>query len=250
MKTNLENREFLKADLWNDWDNLKLDQREGMPHPPTQKPYPPDSVLVDLVSPESFSLGDYPFLDAIHNRKSRRTYTGDPLTLQELSYLLWATQGVHRVIGNGQALMKTVPSAGARHPLETYLFVNHVKGLEVGLYRYLGIEHKLLPLKIDEGLVFDIHEGTYEQYVLESALVFIWSAIPYRTEWRYGPLAYKMIAQDSGHVCQNLYLACESLRLGTCAIGAYNQEILDQTLGLDGETEFTIYVATVGKVRS
>ena len=248
MKTSYENREFLKAHQWGDWENLELDQRAGIPNPPPQKPFPSTASLIDLISPKSFSIGSTPLIDAIRNRQSRRKYTGDPITLQELSFLLWSTQGVHRVMGQGRMLIKSVPSAGARHPLETYLFINNVEGLDVGLYRYLGIEHKLLPLKISASLVHDIHEGTYHQHVLKSAVVFIWTAIPYRTEWRYGPLAHKMIAQDSGHLCQNLYLACESLGLGTCAIGAYDQSRMDQTLGLDGEDEFTIYVATVGKI--
>ena len=103
-----------------------------------------------------------------------------------------------------------------------------------------------IPLQIDEGLVYDVHAATHEQYVMESAVVFMWTTIPYRAEWRYGPLAHKMIAQDSGHLCQNLYLACASVGLGTCAIGAYHQEKMDQILDLDGQDEFTLYVATVG----
>lgn len=243
-----KNRDFLKANLWDEWENLTLDQRNGVPQPPTQKPIPDGSFLINLVPSSSFDLGKISVIDAIRNRQSRRSYTAESITMDELSYLLWATQGVNRVMGKDQTLIKTVPSAGARHPIETYVFVNYVEGLEVGLYRYLGIEHKLLPLKIEEGLVYDIHKGTYEQYVLESAVVFIWTSIPYRAEWRYGPLAHKMIAQDSGHICQNLYIACESIGIGMCAIGAYNQKILDQTLGIDGETEFSIYVATVGKI--
>ena len=128
------------------------------------------------------------------------------------------------------------------------MFVNYIEGLETGLYRYLGVEHQLLPIKIDESLMYDVHEGTNEQYVQNSAVVFIWTAIPYRSEWRYGTLAHKMIAQDSGHICQNLYIACESIGIGTCAIGAYNQAKLDDVLGVDGENEFTIYGATVGKI--
>lgn len=248
MTNYIENREFLKADLWDEWEKLKLDQRDGIPQPPAQKPIPEGSVLIDLVPPSSFEYGEKAVIEVIRNRQSRRSYTADSITKEELSYLLWATQGVNQVVGNGHTLMKTVPSAGARHPIETYVFVNYVEELEVGLYRYLGMEHKLLPLNIEEGLVYDIHKGTYEQYVLESAVVFIWTSIPYRAEWRYGPLAHKMIAQDSGHICQNLYIACESIGIGTCAIGAYNQKILDQILDLDGEEEFTIYVATVGKI--
>jgi SagB-type dehydrogenase family enzyme len=248
MKTNKENREFLKANLWDEWENLELDQRAGIPYPPPQKPYPPATSLINLESPETLSLGNTSIINVFRNRKSRRKYTGEKITIDELTFLLWSTQGVHRVVGSGGTLMKTVPSAGARHPIETYLLINNVDGLDVGLYRYLGIEHKLLPLLINDGLVQEVHLGTYQQYVLKSAVAFIWTAIPYRTEWRYGPLSHKMIAQDSGHICQNLYLACESLGLGICAIGAYDQSRLDQILGIDGDSELTIYVATVGKI--
>jgi SagB-type dehydrogenase family enzyme len=82
-----------------------------------------------------------------------------------------------------------------------------------------------------------------------SAVTFVWTAIPYRTAWRYSILSPKIIAQDSGHVCQNLYLACEAIGAGTCAIGAYDQAKMDAALNLDGEREFTIYVAPVGKIR-
>lgn len=66
-------------------------------------------------------------------------------------------------------------------------------------------------------------------------------------EWRYDRAAHKVIALDAGHVCQNLYLACESLGLGTCAIAAYDQEACDRLLGVDGDDEFTLYLAPVGR---
>jgi SagB-type dehydrogenase family enzyme len=162
--------------------------------------------------------------------------------------LLWATQGVTDLRREGRSLRRTVPSAGGRHPFETYLLVNLVNSVEPGLYRYLGVEHKLCFLYTESEIIENFYKATNEQFTDESSVIFIWTAIPYRTEWRYGPLAHKMIAQDSGHVCQNLYLACESLGIGTCAIGAYNQKMMDDLLGVDGEDEFTIYVATVGQV--
>ena len=85
-------------------------------------------------------------------------------------------------------------------------------------------------------------------FCANSAVVFIWTAIPYRSEWRYSIIAHKMIAIDSGHVCQNLYLACGSIRAGTCGIGAYNHTKVDALLGVDGEEEFTVYLAPVGRV--
>jgi SagB-type dehydrogenase family enzyme len=79
-------------------------------------------------------------------------------------------------------------------------------------------------------------------------VAFIWSCIPYRSEWRYNVAAHKTMLLDAGHLCQNLYLACEAVGCGTCAIGAYNQEAIDEFLGLDGEEEFVVYLAPVGKV--
>jgi SagB-type dehydrogenase family enzyme len=67
-------------------------------------------------------------------------------------------------------------------------------------------------------------------------------------EWRYGLTAHKVIAIDAGHVGQNLYLACQAVGAGTCAIAAYDQEAMDGLLRLDGQEEFTIYLASVGKV--
>ena len=82
----------------------------------------------------------------------------------------------------------------------------------------------------------------------QSAVCLAWTAIPYRTEWRYSLIAHKMIALDAGHVCQNLYLASESIGAGTCGIGAYDHKRMDALLGVDGKDEFTVYVAPVGKV--
>jgi len=86
-----------------------------------------------------------------------------------------------------------------------------------------------------------------QDFVAEAAVVFIWTAVPYRMEWRYGLAAHKAIALDAGHVCQNLYLACEAIGAGTCAVAAYHQELMDRLLGVDGRDEITIYLAPVGK---
>lgn len=146
-----------------------------------------------------------------------------------------------------QRTRRTVPSGGSRHPFETYLSVHNVGGLESGIYRYLPLEHELLRLPQTETL----HDHPDQAgFLAHSAVVFLWTAIPYRTEWRYGPLAGKLIAQDSGHLCQNLYLACEAIGAGTCAVGAYDQKALDALLGVGGDEEFVIYAAPVGKVAS
>jgi SagB-type dehydrogenase family enzyme len=165
-----------------------------------------------------------------------------------LSFLLWATQGGRQRVASGAAL-RTVPSAGNRHALETYVAVLRVGDLEPGSYRYLPLEHQLLPLFEEEQMPQKLTEATLGQaFVGRAAVVFIWTTVPYRMEWRYGLAAHKVIAVDAGHVCQNLYLACEAIGAGTCAVAAYHQQLMDRLVRVDGQEEFTIYLAPVGNV--
>lgn len=240
--------QLLKADLWERRSAFETDQDKRLPPPPPQKACPDGTQLIPLIPLDELDLETLPTLEAIKRRQSRRKYSGGSFTPGQLSYLLWATQGVRDSLYGGHTLLRTVPSAGSRHPFETYLLALRVDGIAPGLYRYLGIEHQLCFINDAEDLASRVHDACYQQYVMRCSVVFIWTAIPYRTEWRYGPLAPKLIAQDSGHLCQNLYLACESIGLGICAIGAYHQEKMDAILEVDGEQEFTIYLATVGTI--
>jgi SagB-type dehydrogenase family enzyme len=245
-----ESRRFLRADLWEEFENWETDQKRGIPHPPPQEPYPEDARLIDLIAPEALDIGEMALIEVINRRRSRRKYTKEPLTLKELSFLLWATQGVQRVIQEGVRVYRTVPSGGARHSFETYLMINRVTGIEPGLYRYLSMEHRLCLLYSENSLDEKIADACRRQsFIKDAAVVFLWTTIPYRMEWRYGPIAHKAIAMDAGHLCQNLYLASEAIGAGTCAIGAYTQEKIDAILGVDGKEEFTIYVASVGKLQ-
>jgi len=242
-------RKFLKSDLWGEWAKLETDQKRHVSPPPPQKSYSQDATLIDLVSPEDLTVGKMPLIEAINRRKSRRKFTQESLTLEELAFLLWATQGMREFMHEGAVTRRTVPSGGSRHPFETYLVVNRVEGLEPGLYRYLPVEHKLCFLYTDPGLVARVNDGCRGQnFVGSSAVVFVWTVIPYRTEWRYSIIAHKIIAMDAGHLCQNLYLASEAIGGGTCAIGAYDQAKMDAIVGVDGEKEFVVYVAPVGKI--
>lgn len=248
--TSLEQyRYFLKDSVRLTIDFRQTDQSRGVPPPPIEKPFPPDSERIDLVAKDKWrNIAGVDLTSAIQNRKSHRLFRAEPLTLEELSFLLWATQGIRGKISAGTAY-RTVPSAGCRHALETYLCVLNVAGLEVGIYRYLPIEHQLLFEFSEEQLAGKIVAATLGQsFIGRAPVTFIWTAIPYRMEWRYDIAAHKVIAVDAGHVCQNLYLACEAIGAGTCAVAAYHQELMDQLLRVDGEDEFTIYLAPVGKV--
>lgn len=253
-------REFLKAYEWSKFDDMASDQQQGLPRPELQKPIPPDAVLIDLVQPDDFTIGQTPIIDAIRARSSHRKFNYEALTLEEISFLLWATQGVREKVTEGGItyVMRTVPSGGNRHPMETYLCIHRVEGVQPGLYRYLPIDHQLVLERSDPNLADQIKEGSLNQnsgsgtrpyyFIKEAALVFIWTTIPYRSEWRYHKAAARLIALDAGHICQNLYTAVGAIGAGTCAVGAFDQVKMNSALGVDGEDEFVIYMAPVGKV--
>ena len=255
-----DHRALLQCDWWIRFDEFSTDQEKRLPRPEVQKPAPEGATLIDLVAPEDFSGGDVSLKMLIGARRSHRYYSADPLTLEELSFLLWATQGISQVITEGgiSYYKRTVPSGGNRHAFETYLGIHNVTGLEVGLYRYLPLDHKLVQIAVDGDIPAKLKEASLDQYsfvndekfyfVERAAVVFAWTAIPYRTEWRYGPAAAKLIAIDAGHLCQNLYLAAGAIQAGTVAMGAIDQPAMDKVLGVDSREEFTIYMAPVGKL--
>ncbi len=239
-----ENRNFLKDAVRMKVDFSQTAQARGLPEPPKQKPCRRDATHIDLVSPAELNdIGSIPLVKSIRQRESRRTYSEEPITIPELSFLLWSTQGTR-----DRSMLRTVPSAGARHPFETYLYVRAVTSLEEGIYRYLPLSHQLIHVRSAKNMAGQIAAGCLGQkFVAKAAVVFAWTVIPERTEWRYAGAAHKAIALDAGHVCQNLYLACEAIDAGTCAIAAYAQDRMDAFLGVDGKEEFTIYLAPVGK---
>lgn len=240
---------FLKDTIRQLVDFSATAQSLGQDPPPLQKPPQPQAPITALPPPESWGdLGRMPLGEALAARKSRRAFSAEPLRLEELAFLLWATQGV-RQKASPTVAYRTVPSAGCRHALETYLAVFRVTDLPPGLYRYLPLDHALVAQDSGDNLEETLTRAALGQrFAGRSAVTFLWTTIPERMEWRYGEASYKVIALDAGHVCQNLYLACEAIGAGTCAVAAYDQDVSDDLLGVDGETEFTIYMAPVGKV--
>ena len=225
----------------------KTDQSKLLPQPELADALEPGMPVFDLPDPKNTSVPSTDLFAAINNRVSERRYSDVPLSLEELSYLLWCTQGVRQVTSR-PATLRTVPSAGSRHPFETYLLINKVEGLEPGLYRYHALEHKLVQLSLDAELKAELTKICHNQgMVTNSAVTFIWAAEIYRMYWRYVERGYRYLYIDAGHVCQNLYLACEPMGTGCCAIGAFDDDALATFLGIDGEHRIPIYIATVGK---
>ena len=244
------NRDFLKDSLRKTIDFRASAQHRGLPIPPLEEPVDQQLPRISLPDRESWSLvlQETDLADAIGNRRSRRNYSDEYLKVEELAFLLWATQG-QRSPGEQPPHFRTVPSAGARHSFETYLFIHRMEKIPPGLYRYLPLSNELVLIySADKESETRLSRAVLGQnFVADSAVVFVWTTVPYRMEWRYLQAAHRVILLDAGHVCQNLYLACEAIQAGTCAIAAYDQEAMDELIQVDGEDQFTIYLAPVGK---
>lgn len=250
----MKNREILKGYHSGYVGAEKTDQEQKLLPIPPLKPKNGKAAIKLPVEFQNLSIsGD--IWDLIMRRETRRKFDARPLALGELSFLLWATQGLRKMAGREHPVtFRNAPSAGSRHPLETYLFVNRVEGLKKGVYHYLPSNHELEVWDDQADFDAELARALCGQLFASTApVLFVWSALPYRTEWRYGMQASKYILLDAGHVCQNLYLACESIGCGVCSIGAYDQDYMDELLGFEpGPSseptyECTVYAAAVGK---
>jgi len=227
-------------------DRETTPQRQGVAQPPLELPVL-DANLIPLPNPSSLEIGEFDLRKAIEERETVRSYAATAISQKELSYLLWCTQGVKQVTERPITL-RTVPSAGARHAFETYLLINRVEGLPAGLYRFAAVEHSLIAMRHEADLAQKAAAACLKQdQIQKSAVTFFWTAVTERMTWRYVQRGYRYLHLDAGHVCQNLYLAAESLGCGVCAIAAFDDEAINAFLGVDGEAQFMIYAASLGK---
>lgn len=227
------------------------------PSPDTAKGIPrPDAVnylcgeIIPLPAVGVIPKPQMSLSQAIEQRRSLRSYSEQALTQDELSYLLWATQWVRDFRSNErmEVAFRHVPSAGARHPFETYLLINKVDGIKPGIYYYHPLKHGLVAFKEGEEWAETVCTASFSQeMVVKSAVTFIWTAIPQRTVWRYSQRGYRYLYLDAGHVGQNLHLAAEAIDSGACMIGAFYDEGLNEILELNGKDKFVIYMASIGK---
>jgi len=218
-----------------------------IPQPPLELSIPEGAEVIALPKVESVLVPAMDLRDAVEGRHTLRKYANSELTLDELTYLLWVSQGVKR-ISSRPSTARNVPSAGARHAFETYLLINKVEGLKNGLYRYAAIENQLVNLSVQAGINALVTAACLDQsQVATSAVTFIWVAVVERMFWRYVERGYRYLHLDAGHACQNLALGAEQIGCGICPIAAFEDDALNQVLDLDGKDRFVIYLASVGK---
>lgn len=195
--------------------------------------------LVDFEPEELMSLDEI-----LRRRKSIRDFARTPISIEQLSYLLWSSTGIQRSEQGYE--FRTAPSAGALYPIETYVIANNVQELKTGVYHYSIRTHQLEQLKQGD-FGREITAAALGQNICEAAgAVFVWSAVFERCKWKYGQRAYRYIYLDAGHIAENLALAAVSLNLGSCQIGALYDDNVNAIIDIDGLNESVLYMSVVG----
>jgi SagB-type dehydrogenase family enzyme len=211
--------------------------------PPRYKDYP-EAQRVTLPPP-----GEFRGLEtqaAIQQRRSVRTYVDQPMTLAELSRLLYYSDGI-TLRRSGRAL-RAAPSAGALYPIETYVVAHRVADLASGLYHYGIQNHVLHQLKVEDLRASIVQCGLMQDFLGQANVVLIYTAIFQRLRWRYRERTYRYALLEAGHIAQNGYLVATSTGMGACAVGAFMDDDLNALLDVDGRDEAALYMLAVGKV--
>lgn len=209
--------------------------------PEIYKEYP-NSKKIEL--PTFDSIKSMPLDEVLKKRKSIRNFSKNPINLEQLSYLLWASTGIQRIEHSYE--FRTAPSAGALYPIETYLVNNNVENLEQGLYHYNIKQHLLEELKLGDFRKDITLAALGQKMCYESSVVFVWTAIFYRAKWKYKERAFRYIYMEVGHIAQNLALSAVNLGLGSCQVGAFFDDEVNNIFNIDNNKESVIYLSVVG----
>lgn len=177
--------------------------------------------------------------EAILKRRSVRSYKDIALTIEEISQLLWSVQGKTAEWGG-----RTVPSAGATYPLEIYIVVGKVNGIEAGVYHYNPDEHSISRKKRGDVRSKLATAALGQEYIVRAPVSIVIAAVYERTTRRYGERGIRYVYMEVGHAGQNLHLQCETMGLGSVMIGAFDDDMVKDVLGI---TEAPLYIMPVGK---
>jgi SagB-type dehydrogenase family enzyme len=236
------------AVIYHEWSKPKLLSLLGTvanwgQKPPLYKEYA-EAQRIHLPPPDEFR-GLYTE-EAIQRRRSTRNYSSQPLTLEELSRLLYYTGGINRERWGRK--LRSAPSAGALYPIEIYPVLHRVEGLQPGLYHYAVQDHALELLCADDLRREIVTQGLMQGFLGQANLVLVFTAIFQRLRWKYQERSYRYALIEAGHLGQNVYLAATSMEMGACAVGAFLDNGLNAMLGVDGQNEAAVYMLAVGKV--
>jgi len=194
-----------------------------------------------IILPEPRYDSDISVEETLLKRRSVRNYTDEALTLQEVSQLLWAAQGITDPSGK-----RTAPSAGALYPLEIYVVVGNVKDVARGVYKYEPQQHELVRVLDGEQRKALAEAALNQQSIAQGAIDIVITAIYERTTKKYSDRGIRYVHMEAGHAAQSVYLQAVAMNLGTVVIGAFYDDQVKEVLNLP-ENEEPLYIMPVGR---
>ncbi|MFH1827199.1 MAG: SagB/ThcOx family dehydrogenase [bacterium] len=179
-------------------------------------------------------------------RRSVRQFSGLPVSLNQLSYLLFSSAGLLKINESIDYSRRPYPSAGARYPLELYPLILNCTGIEKGLYHY-NVKENCLELILKKNLADWLMKASGGETLLKKAsIIFIITSVFDRTRIKYHDRGYRYILIESGHLAQNIMLLVTELGLGSCAIGGYIDSAVNELLDISSQKEYSLYLLAVG----
>jgi SagB-type dehydrogenase family enzyme len=237
--------DFIKGTRYPDFSTPDLIL--GKPEPPIELPVPDGAKITKLPNPRRIKLPDISVREAIERWEPPGFFARSSISLKEFSFLLWCTQGFRKIVAE-HIVLRNTPSSGSRYPIETYFVAGEVEGLETGLYRYIPSTHSIVTLREDSDLPFAMGTASMNfKVVTRSAVTFLWVATPYRSTWALGNRGYRSVLIEAGHTCQALMMAAGCIGCDVLPIDLFHDEMMIQLADLDPETQWPVYVGSVGK---
>ena len=195
-----------------------------------------------VVLPEPSYESNFSIEESLLKRRSIRKYSNDPLKLDDISQILWAAQGITH-----ENRLRTAPSAGGLYPLELYVVVGNVEGLEAGIYHYSPIENNLLKT-VDGDKRSNISEAALgQEWVEKAAINIVITAIYERTTTKYSDRGIRYVHIEVGHAAQNICLQATALNIGAVTVGAFHDDEIVTILNLN-QDERPVYIIPIGKI--
>jgi SagB-type dehydrogenase family enzyme len=241
--------DFIKGTKIPDFSTVDMILR--VPEPSPELPIPEGSEIIKLPNPKRIKMPDATVREVIENWKPAGFFARSSMTLKDLSFLLWCTQGYRKTLSENimSSELRNVPSSGSRYPIETYFVAGEIENLPTGLYRYLPHTHSIVALRLDSDLPLAMGTASMNfKVVTRASVTFLWVGIPYRSTWALGNRGYRSVLIEAGHTCQALIMAAGSIGYQVFPIDFFHDDMVNQLADLDPETQWAVYIGAVGKV--
>jgi SagB-type dehydrogenase family enzyme len=178
---------------------------------------------------------------ALKNRRSVRSYSREPLSVEDIAQLLWAAQGI-----TSPQNFRTAPSAGALYPLEVYVACGNVENLPDGIYHYIADQHRIEVVRNGDYRRELASAALGQSCIREAAAIIIFTGVASRITSKYGKRGVQYMMMEAGHAAQNVCLQAVARQLGAVPVGAFKEDPVRQILQID-EAQLPLYLIPVGK---